>query len=120
MGAILAGGAADLDGRLQIGDEITHINGHSVVNTSHLEVVGLMGDETEFVVLGIRRKIPMSESLRQDDLGVQEPNGPIPGLPREVTVHRPDAQTKFGFVLESNNLRAGCMICKCLHCVSLL
>ncbi len=73
----MAGGAADLDGRLQIGDEISHINGNSVINASHREVIGLMGDAAALgdVVLGIRRKMPMSESVpypsSQDSLNCQ-------------------------------------------------
>ena len=130
----MAGGAADLDGRLQIGDEISHINGNSVVNASHREVIGLMGDAAAQgdVVLGIRRKMPMSESVpppgsygspqhqpyQQDGLGVNDSDGPMSGLPRgprEIIVQRPDVQTSFGFVLQSNTLRAGCMICKSLR-----
>ena len=61
----MAGGAADRDGRLQIGDEISHINDNSVINASHREVIGLMGDAAALgdVVLGIRRRMPMSESV---------------------------------------------------------
>ena len=61
MGAIVAGGAADLDGRLQIGDEITHINGRSVLDASHRDVISLMGTASAQgeVVLSIRRKMPM-------------------------------------------------------------
>ena len=128
----MAGGAADLDGRVQVGDEITHINGHSVVNASHREVISLMGEAAAQgeVVLGIRRKMPMSESVpppgsygsphqqyRPDGVGVNEPDGPepleLPKGPREVIVSRPNITTSFGFVLQSNTLRAGCMICEC-------
>ena len=31
---------------------------------------------------------------------------------RDVVINRPNEQTSFGFVLQSNTLRAGCMICK--------
>ena len=44
IGAIVSGGAADLDGRLLIGDEITHINGRSVLDASHRDVITLMGE----------------------------------------------------------------------------
>ena len=44
IGAIVSGGAADLDGRLLIGDEITHINGRSVLDASHRDVISLMGE----------------------------------------------------------------------------
>ena len=44
IGAIVSGGAANLDGRLLIGDEITHINGRSVLNAWYRDVVVLMGE----------------------------------------------------------------------------
>jgi hypothetical protein len=44
IGAIVSGGAADLDGRLLIGDEITHINGRSVLDAPHRDVITLMGE----------------------------------------------------------------------------
>ena len=61
VGAIVEGGAADLDGRLIIGDEITHINGISVMDASHRDVISLMGQAAAegVVVLGIQRKMPM-------------------------------------------------------------
>ena len=124
----MAGGAADLDGRLQIGDEISHINGNSVVNASHREVIGLMGYAAAQgdVVLGICRSVPppgfygspQHQPYQQDGLGVNNSDGPMSGLPRgprEIIVQRPDVQTSFGFVLQSNTLRAGCMICKSLR-----
>ena len=60
VGAIVAGGAADLDGRLQTGDEITHIDGHSVIDDSRREVISLMGKAFAHgdVVLAIQRKLP--------------------------------------------------------------
>ena len=126
----MAGGAADLDGKLQVGDEITHINGHSVVNASHRDVISLMGGAAAQgeVVLGIRRKMPMSvppprsygspqQQYRPDEMGVNELDGPEPLRPlkgpREVVVSRPNITTSFGFVLQSFPLRAGCMICEC-------
>ena len=36
---------------------------------------------------------------------------PPPGV-REVRIDRPNEQTSFGFVLQSNTLRSGCMICE--------
>ncbi len=62
----MAGGAADLDGRLQIDDEISHINGNSVINASLREVMGDAAAQGD-VVLGIRRKMPMFESGSWDD-----------------------------------------------------
>ena len=61
MGAIVPGGAADVDGRLQVGDEITHISGHSVIDAPHHNVISAMGEAAAQgeVVLNIRRKMPM-------------------------------------------------------------
>ena len=76
---------------LQVGDEITHINGYSVVDASHREVVQLMREASVIgeVILSIRRN---------------------PAGPREVIIHRPNMQTSFGFVLQSNDFRTSCKI----------
>jgi hypothetical protein len=139
----VSGGAADVDGRLLIGDEITHINNHSVMDASHRDVISLMGQAAALgeVTLRIRRKMPLPETLSptsgvtggsavgsgfggslgfenkhdlggsggvdNSDMGPEPPKGP-----RDVVISRPDVQTSFGFVLQSNTLRAGCMICK--------
>jgi len=49
-----------LDGRLQVGDEITHINGQSVIDATHHEVIGLMSQAGTLgsVSLRIQRKMP--------------------------------------------------------------
>ena len=64
IGAIVPGGAAHLDGRLQVGDEITHINGLNVMNATHREVIELMGEAGLHgeVTLSIRRKLPHADS----------------------------------------------------------
>ena len=134
----MSGGAADLDGRLQIGDEITHINHNSVVDSSHRVVISLMGQAAAVgeVILGIERKTPMLETLSptsgvagihfdpiKHDLGdmndgvqndrVDYPTSDIPQGVRDIVIQRPNMQTSFGFVLQSNTLRSGCIICKC-------
>ena len=50
-----------MDGRLQVGDEITHINGRSVVDAPHQSVISAMGEAAAQgeVVLKIRRKMPI-------------------------------------------------------------
>lgn len=126
-----------MDGRLLVGDEITHINFHSVVDASHRDVISLMGQAAAHgeVVLGIKRKIPMPETLsptsgvaqqgrfepQKQDLGLlpqqqlppeEEGGDEIPKGERTVVVERPNEQTSFGFVLQSNTLRAGCIICE--------
>jgi C-terminal processing protease CtpA/Prc len=117
VGAIVPGGAADVDGRLQVGDEITHISGHSVIDAPHHNVISAMGEAAAQgeVVLNIRRKMPMPESLPPSQ-GLLEPppNEELPPPPgvRDVRIDRPNMQTSFGFVLQSNTLRPGCMICR--------
>ena len=39
---------------------------------------------------------------------------PVPPGVRDVQIDRPNMQTSFGFVLQSNTLRPGCMICESL------
>ena len=58
---IVPGGAADVDGHLQVGDEITHVNGYSVINVTHQNVVSAMKEAAAQgeVVLNIRRKMPV-------------------------------------------------------------
>lgn len=65
IGHIVAGGAADLDGRLCTGDEIVYVNSQSVLSTSHHHVVQLMGQAATNgrVTLGIRRRIPTQGNL---------------------------------------------------------
>lgn len=58
VGHVVPGGAADNDGHLCPGDEITYINGLSVIGTSHRKVVQLMTDaaHTGHVTLRVRRR----------------------------------------------------------------
>ena len=104
----------------QVGDELLHINGVTVVEATHKEVIQLIaqaGQQGE-VVLGVRRKMPWPTSGPVPvPPGLLDDN-PHPG-PREVVINRPNTQTSFGFVLQSNTLRTGCMICKYIYCVFL-
>jgi len=65
VGHVVPGGAADVDGHLSPGDEITYINGLCVVGESHRKVVQLMTDaaQTGHVTLRVRRKAQPSRSL---------------------------------------------------------
>ncbi len=106
-----------MDGRLQVGDEIIAINQRSVMDASHREVISFMGEAAAQgeVVLQIQRKMPMPESVPplQSGGGPMEDNMPhIPQGIRDVVIERPNTQTSFGFVLQSNTLRPGCMICE--------
>lgn len=116
----MAGGAADLDGRLQVGDEITHINGAPVMDAAHRDVISLMGEAAAQgeVVLRIQRKMPMLDAMPPPSGGYGEESKwmgdntmPPQGI-RDVVIERPNLQTSFGFVLQSNTLRPGCMICE--------
>lgn len=59
IGHIVPGGAADVDGSIQTGDEILSVDGHSVANASHHHVVQLIGAASISgqVTLGLRRRI---------------------------------------------------------------
>ena len=59
IGHIVPGGAADVDGRLFSGDEIIAVDGSAVLNTSHHQVVSLMGAAAANgrVTLTVRRRI---------------------------------------------------------------
>jgi len=52
------GGAADIDGHLRPGDEITFVDGMSVFGASHRKVVQLMAEAAQngHVTLRIRRR----------------------------------------------------------------
>ena len=59
VGHIVPGGSADLDGQLRKNDEIIHVDGQSVINSSHHRVVQLMTNAAlnGRVTLGIRRRL---------------------------------------------------------------
>lgn len=59
VGHIVPNGSADLDGRLRTGDEITHVDGQNVINSSHHRVVTLMtlAGQRGHVTLGVRRRV---------------------------------------------------------------
>ena len=58
IGTLVAGGPADLDGRLRRNDEILYIDGISVVGATHRRVISLMGNAALAgeVSLGVRRR----------------------------------------------------------------
>lgn len=98
-----------------MGDEITHINGLSVIDATHKDVIQLIAHAGQIgkVTLVVRRKMPwaMSGPSHVPMMRGRMESEPHPG-PREVIINRPNMQTSFGFVLQSNTLRTGCMICK--------
>ena len=66
IGRVIAGGAADLDGRLQVGDEITHVNNESVLGATHRDVISLIANSSinRSILLRIARP-----SMGECDLG---------------------------------------------------
>lgn len=58
MGHVVPDGAADLDGHLRPGDEITYVDGFNVVGATHRKVVQLMSEAAHNgrVTLRIRRR----------------------------------------------------------------
>ncbi|KAL5517761.1 hypothetical protein EMCRGX_G003374 [Ephydatia muelleri] len=99
----------------QIGDEITQINGRSVLDAAHQDVINYMGEAAAQgeVTLKIRRKVPPLELNPHTSYMPAEDNEPlIPQGIRRVLITRPNTQTSFGFVLQSNTLRAGCIVCR--------
>ena len=62
MGRIIPGGAAHQDGRLQVGDEITHVNNQSLYGATHQDVISLISNSS------INRTI-LLRIVRPRDLG---------------------------------------------------
>merc|ERR1711899_244416 len=102
IGHIVPGGAADLDGRLFSGDEIIAVDTVSVLNSSHHQVVGLMGKAAQNgrVTLTVQRRI-----YQPQDYGQSRPTE----YPYEITVTRRENEG-FGFVKTSTASRAGSTI----------
>ncbi|XP_043224896.1 membrane-associated guanylate kinase, WW and PDZ domain-containing protein 1-like isoform X2 [Amphibalanus amphitrite] len=101
IGHIVPGGAADLDGRLQTGDEIIYVDGQLVIGSSHHHVVQLMSRAGGRVQLGVRRLLSPAARPRHAP--------PAPAYPYEVTVTR-GAGEGFGFVIISSAGRVGATI----------
>ncbi|XP_055881306.1 membrane-associated guanylate kinase, WW and PDZ domain-containing protein 1-like isoform X5 [Biomphalaria glabrata] len=102
VGHIVPGGAADLDGRLRQFDEITHVDGNSVVNASHHKVVHLMTNAAlnGRVTLTIRRVLGPETSASQ---------GSVPQYPYDVVVSRRENEG-FGFVIISSVNKSGASV----------
>ncbi|KAF0314317.1 Membrane-associated guanylate kinase, WW and PDZ domain-containing protein 2 [Amphibalanus amphitrite] len=101
IGHIVPGGAADVDGRLQTGDEIIYVDGQLVVGSSHHLAVQLMSQASAAgrVQLGIRRRLARHDALNRSQ---EQP-------PYEVTVTRREGEG-FGFVIISSVSRSGSTI----------
>ncbi|XP_041347543.1 membrane-associated guanylate kinase, WW and PDZ domain-containing protein 1-like isoform X3 [Gigantopelta aegis] len=97
VGHIVPEGAADVDGRLRTGDEITAVDQVSVLNTSHRRVVQLMGAAARNgrVTLAIRRWIGPCSDLNT-----------TAAFPYDVNVTRRETEG-FGFVIISSVTKSG-------------
>ncbi|XP_069101308.1 membrane-associated guanylate kinase, WW and PDZ domain-containing protein 1-like isoform X8 [Argopecten irradians] len=108
VGHIVPGGAADVDGRLRTGDEITHVDNFCVVNCSHHQVVQLMSRAGSGgrVSLSIRR--PMNPHSGDHHGNAADT------YPYEVTVTRRPTEG-FGFVIISSVTKSGSTIGRILE-----
>jgi len=79
VGHVVLGGAADNDGHLCPGDEITYINGLCVIGASHRKVVQLMTDaaHTGHVTLRVRRKARPAHSAYLPELSFKLDTRPL-------------------------------------------
>uniref|UniRef100_G3NLU6 Membrane-associated guanylate kinase, WW and PDZ domain-containing protein 3 n=1 Tax=Gasterosteus aculeatus aculeatus TaxID=481459 RepID=G3NLU6_GASAC len=110
IGAIVANGAAEKDGRLRAGDELIGIDGVMVKGRSHKQVLDLMTNAARNgqVMLTIRRKIIYREEEALEMAPVLVNGSPkLPRLPMpsaldhesfDITLHRRDSEG-FGFVI---------------------
>lgn len=106
IGHIVPGGSADLDGRLQSGDEILGVDGHPVFNTSHHHVVQLMGNAAANgkVTLHVRRTVSSPEQSIHSKSTTADGT-----FPYDITVTRNENEG-FGFVIISSVSKAGSTI----------
>ncbi|KAL1493343.1 hypothetical protein ABEB36_011415 [Hypothenemus hampei] len=115
VGQIVPGGAADLDGRMQTGDEIASVEGFSVLKAEHRQVVQLINAAAARgqVSLILRRRVfPVNywppENSSPAAVPLVSPN-PHPGSTYDVTVQRTESEG-FGFVIISSVNKIGSTI----------
>lgn len=130
VGHIVAGGAADMDGRIRSGDEIVSVDGYSVLKASHRQVVRLMNAAAARgqVTLVVRRRVyPPQPIMAPYPMGVSWPHENLPPPPTshlsvmppphtegnyDVTVQRNENEG-FGFVIISSANKQGSTIGEC-------
>lgn len=119
----MSGGAADVDGRIRLGDEIISVDGISVLKASHRQVVQLMNAAASRgqVNLLLRRRIyspaigaPYVNCAPWPSDNQMVPGPHIPAIPPfgqtyDVTVQRQENEG-FGFVIISSVNKAGSTI----------
>lgn len=113
---IVPGGAADLDGRLQSGDQILYIDGQSVTGASHEKVVSLMSNAGHIgrVSLGIRRIVPLAPRESSSPTHSRSSqstiiSSPVDARSTEVVLTRHESEG-FGFVVLSSQMKSGTTI----------
>ncbi|XP_071817085.1 membrane-associated guanylate kinase, WW and PDZ domain-containing protein 3-like isoform X5 [Apostichopus japonicus] len=113
---IVNGGAADVDGRLQSGDQILYIDGQSVSGASHSKVVTLMNNAGHIgrVSLGIRRIVPLAPRESSSPTHSRSSQSTIissavDALATEVVLTRHESEG-FGFVVLSSHMKSGTTI----------
>ena len=123
IGRIVPHSPADIDGRLQSGDEIIKIDGHSTLHATHDRVVQLMQQarENQHVTLTVHRQSIQEKSQRPH---LSESN--YSSTYREnvstttvndngfhyVTLQKNDHNQSFGFVIISSQQRHGAVVGK--------
>ncbi|TRY89365.1 hypothetical protein DNTS_015303, partial [Danionella cerebrum] len=112
IGAIIPQGAAEKEGRLRAGDELTGIDGITVDGKSHKQVLDLMTNAARNgqVLLSVRRKVIYRDALEDAGSGALTLVNGSPRVPRiqvpsikdqesfDITLHRKDHEG-FGFVI---------------------
>lgn len=124
MGHIVAGGAADIDGRIRSGDEIVSVDGYSVLKASHRQVVQLInaaGARGQVHLILRRRNYPAMNVPYASGMGSLSVHDYIPtstyGAPShpahtyDVVVSRNENEG-FGFVIISSVNKVGSTIGK--------
>ena len=111
VGRIVPNSPAAFDGRLQPGDEIVQIDGHSTSHATHDRVVQLMQQarENQHVCLVIRRyhrnppsRFPFESNPNENEI-------------RFVTLQKNHENQSFGFVIISSQGRTGATVGKTIN-----
>lgn len=114
VGHIVAGGAADVDGRIRSGDEIVSVDNYSVLKASHRQVVQLMNQAATRGQVNLvlrRRNFPAGEYGLPPPQVVHSPIGSPNGQTYDVIVNRTENEG-FGFVIISSANKVGSTIGK--------
>jgi C-terminal processing protease CtpA/Prc len=115
IGHIILNSPADLDGRLNVGDEIIKIDNHSTIRASHEKVVQLMqrAKEHQHVCLLIRRYTnPNHKPNPYPIYHESKKKSSIDKRIRYVTLQKINDNQSFGFVIISAQNKSGATVGK--------